>query len=299
MATDTDFTANESGSAAFHTSGTYNRGVDVEGTDIGVRGFCGNDGTGVIGASLKLPGEEVSGVLGAKGTGVFGQGLHKGVYGQITSVTTPKPGESDEPDDAGVVGKGYGNNVGVAGLCFLTSLFDTNATGQLGGAAGVLGASNAVSDPDPKHDPDKPELLGAGVVGLSIETLPVGGGSTVLPHPADRVSGSGTGVWGASGSGTGVYGRSQTGRGGVFKSQPEVGEAKGIAQVRLVPWQANKTLLPPAKGEQGDLYVGVIQGTNLMAMYLCISKGTDDDNPAFWQQFQLGDLIRGVPDSER
>jgi hypothetical protein len=253
--------------------GTGVVGLSLEGTGVGGISF---DGTGVVGISL-----QGQGVAGSSefDEGVFGSGPLRGVRGVGQN-------PYNEPENTtGALGEGYEDSPGVIGLSFQSTL-----RGELGQAAGVIGASNA----DSVRDPNNPtKLLGAGVVGLSLTELPVAfdpSGILPLPNPSRVPDGRGTGVWGASGGGTGVHGESQSGRGGVFVSQQ-------IAQLRLVP-QFNPNPGLPAIGDWGDLYLAVVtagrEGTLEATMWLCVSPGDGTPgNAAQWAPFQFGPVVSG------
>jgi hypothetical protein len=267
MSSDNQYTALGPAVVGFQTDGAnIDVGADVAGTKLGAKGRC-DEGPGVVGESNTM--------------GVSGTGGLRGIYGRGQN-------RFNQPENTtGVLAEGYQEASGVTGLNF-----SSDRRARLGHGAGVVGASNADSDRDPQN-PDK--QLGAGVVGLSLSTLPqLIDTAEPLPLPdLKRVpDGDGTGVWGASGRGTGVYGESNNGRGGVFKSAT-------IAQLGLVPL-VNPTPLLPAIGQFGDLYVVVTGedpatgGTLTVSMYLCVAPGdTTPGNAAQWAPFQFGPAVAG------
>jgi hypothetical protein len=267
MSSDNQYTALGPAAIGFQTDGAnIDVGADVFGNNIGAVGRSDN-GPGVKGES--------------KVSGIHGEGGFRGVYGVGNN-------PYDSNDTTGVLGEGYRNAVGVAGLCFSDKT--PNDRTNFGAVAGVLGVSNGTNISDP-NDPQSP--LGAGVVGLSRKRVGHNASPVdYLPMPSlrDRVDGDGVGVWGASGSGTGVYAQSESGRGAVFVSQH-------AAQVRLVPTVGAKTL--PAAGELGDIYVfSVIVNRRTMkpvpAVYLCVAQGDGTSgNEAQWASFQLGAAVKG------
>src|SRR5215510_12501522 len=137
MSTDNQYTALGPAAIGFQTDGAnIDVGADVAGKKFGARGRCEN-GSGVIGESDTM--------------GVFGSGNLRGVYG---SGHNP----FQEPQNTtGVLGEGYEEASGVIGLSFLSK-----ERSALGGAAGVIGGSNA----------DSEKRVGAGVVGLSLKAMP-------------------------------------------------------------------------------------------------------------------------------
>lgn len=127
---------------------------------------------------------------------------------------------------------------------------------------------------------------GYGVQAVAAKGIGVSGQSSGGPkNKAVEVLGScdakeGTGV---EGSGpTGVYGSGSSGRGGVFRSTT-------VAQINLVP-DLEKL---PVEGKMGDLIVIKKEGNDghghsiVLELWLCYVDG-NSNNPAWWQQVQLG-----------
>jgi hypothetical protein len=281
MDSDEGYTATGSTLVAFQTDvdeGEYiHIGADVAGDTYGARGSCDGGGPGVIGQAdiagdprfLTSFGSDFS---GAKGVGVLGMGSRNGVYGLAQS-STPE-------DITGVLAEGYKGAFGVTGVSF-----DGPVRNELGHGAGVIGASNA----DSQRDPSKPnKRLGAGVVGLSLNSISTSLEPALhhLPDPKKVPDGTGTGVWGASGSGTGIHGESNSGRGAVFESTK-------IAQLRLVPLLDPHPNLPET-GELGDLYVVSVPDPNHILrtfMFLCVKPS--GITVAEWAPFELGSSLTG------
>ncbi len=214
--------------------------------------------------------------------GVTGQGPF-GVYGAGQNAKS----------GVGVIGEGYHSANGVIGLSF-----PADGRDQLSAAAGVIGAANADST---RNSDDQNAVAGAGVVGLSLTSIPVlfDTGLPPLPDPNAVPDGDGTGVWGASGGGAGVHGQSEQGTGGVFQSRSGTGASVTSlsgAQLRLVPSPTPLDRTPLMKtGQVGDLYLFSVSqeaGKAGTTLWLCVAPAGPGSDAA-WAQLALGDTIGG------
>ncbi len=233
---------------------------------------------------------ESTGVHGRGGfTGVEGEGGLAGVHGFVTTASTPAKA-------TGVLGEGHQQEIGVTGISFAGNISDR----QLGRAAGVIGASNADSQKDP-GDPRK--LRSAGVVGLSLRSIPAGV-PFPLPDPRENpIDGDGTGVWGASRGGrgvhgesrdeAGVFGESNSARGGVFQSTQQaqlhlVPKVVTTGQQRHMEETVISTAFPilPKEGIAGDLMATVDEHGNCR-LWFCV-RTEAGGRPAGWAPVVLG-----------
>ena len=260
-------------------TGLIARGVDVEGTEIGVRGVA----TG--GESLP-----VIGVWGAGAMGVVGQVSAQtnlpsnnvlpsvGVYG--VGGPLPSLNENDLPYLAGVLGVGGSNSVGVVGRAGAGT-----ADGVQGFGSGTFSGVAGFGDPSSSGTGVFGQGRGNGAPG--VRGIGAGGPNTT---PSGAV-----GVYGQGGPGSaGVAGTGAVG--GSFGS-----DSNG-PQLHLVPsstrLEDNSSLLN--NGQVGDLYLysqaqevgttGTYDYTTIL--WLCIAPKVPNGQ-ALWAQVQLGDTIGG------
>jgi hypothetical protein len=284
------FNADDSTVVSFETVGdalgNVDIGVGVVGNRCGVHGESHDVSLGTTVAP------EGTGVHGRGGiTGVEGDGRSAGVRGFVNTASSPAIA-------TGVLGDGFDHEIGVTGLSFAG-----NDRVTLGSAAGVIGASNADSQKDPR-DPRK--ILGAGVVGLSLRSIPSKLDLPVwaLPDPREQpIDGDGTGVWGASGGGrgvhgesrdeAGVFGESNSARGGVFQSTQQaqlhlVPKVVTTGQQRHMEETVISTAFPilPKEGIAGDLMATVDEDENVR-LWFCV-RTQAGGRPAGWAPVLLG-----------
>ena len=284
------FGADDSTAVSFETVGDALGKVDIGVGVVGNR--CGVHGESQDASLGTRVAPESTGVHGRGGmTGVEGEGGSAGVHGFVTTASSPATA-------TGVLGEGYHQEIGVTGLSFAGSGPDRD----LGRAAGVIGASNADSQKDPR-DPRK--ILGAGVVGLSLRSIPTKLDLPVfaLPDPRQPIDGGGTGVWGASRGGrgvhgesrdeAGVFGESNSARGGVFQSTQQaqlhlVPKVVTTGQQRHMEETVISTDFPilPKGGIAGDLMATVDEHGNCR-LWFCV-RTEAGGRPAGWAPVLLG-----------
>jgi hypothetical protein len=231
----------------------------------------GRGGPGVTSTTLAInPG---TGVIGTGGAGP--NGLHgAGVVG-VGGVTSNPPGFGDVGfDSAGVFGQGGDVIVPPEPVGVLVGPLPFPGIGVVG-KSGNVGARSK----DGELTLGKPGTGAAGVVGIAR-------GDASVPNPFEFGD-------------AGVYGTSGFGRGGVFSStNTTIGKKiNPYAQLRLIPAPFNSATQTPAdlpgSGLVGDIFVRMEVDHNLkffVAIYLCMTSGTNPGSPAMWSPFQISPL---------
>ena len=233
MSSDEQFTAMGAAIIGFQThavDGPIDRGVDVSGTEVGVRGFC-DMGPGVEGLSESDVGVNAKGATGLTAEGVSGPGVEgRGGIHEGTKVTAEagvvgrgashadKTNVKRMPHGAGVIGIGGGKgslndsenlfgSSGVFGIGAdaLEQKIDGKIVGPRFAGTGVVGVGGVL-----EHHDDAPNDHAPGVVGMSAGF----GLNTVQQEkwPEAGVYGSGTtGIVGRGTNGPGVEGQGAPG----------------------------------------------------------------------------------------